>query len=384
MVAMKIVNEILLEEKSKKNYYFQVDLLKAIMIIFVISEHALIRLPAEIRDAMVVNLWQRLSIPFFVVILGFNMGLSFKKSGKTSLKELYSWHYFKNKFWRYVFPYLLFYVISLIVGLFIYGSFESIISNQLYPFNDERHLYLGITPFWGPGVWFIPFLFQTILIMPIIYKGFSGKTVWALLTLILCIAINFITSLLIFFIFGDIGSIEEWRNLTFFYMTIFMYIGGIGLGMWFSRNHNLFSLHNLFMWIVFPLCAYYIYLFQFHDFEFEFMRSDYNLIFYTYVAFIFLIVMLICPNNPKNKLTKGIAWIGKSSYHILLVQIFYFGLMIAFTGEFACIVGASDLTFCILYDIISIIICVFIGILWCFTEIKIRNYRLSRKQVKVN
>ncbi len=365
---------------SKRNYYFQVDLLKAIIIIFVISEHALVRLPTEIREAMAVYLWQRLSIPFFVVILGFNMGLSFKRTGKSSLKELYSWHYFKKKFWRYVFPYLILYVISTIAGLIIYGSFENIVLNQLYPIMDERHLYMGITPFWGPGVWFIPFLFQTILLMPIIYKGFSGRTNWALFTLTLCILINFITSLFMF------SFAMDWHTMVFYYMTIFMYIGGIGLGMWFSRNHKLFSLHNLFMWIVFPLCAYYIYLFQFHDYEIEYLRSDYNIIFYTYAAFLFLIVMLIFPSNPKNKFAKGIAWIGKSSYHILLVQIFYFGLMKAFTGNFACILPdpyqTSDLIFCIFYDIIAIIICVVIGVLWCFTETKIRNYRLSRKQAK--
>jgi hypothetical protein len=248
---------------------------------------------------------------------------------------------------------------------------------------DERHLYWGITPFWGPGVWFIPFLFQTILIMPIIYKGFSGKTIWALLTLVLCITINIITSLIMFLYFGEVGSAEEWRTMTFFYMTIFMYIGGIGLGMWFSRNPKLFSFHNLFMWIVFPLCAYYIYQFQFHDFEIEFLRSDYNIIFYTYTAFIFLVVLLIFPNNPKNFLAKGIAWIGKSSYHILLVQIFYFGLMQAFTGNFAYILPdpyqTSDLINCIIYDIIAIVICVVIGVLWCFTQTKISKYRINRK-----
>lgn len=377
MFDMNNVKEISSRGESKKQYYFQIDFVKAILIIFVISEHALVRLPIEIRKAMVVHLWQRLSIPFFVVILGFNLGLSFKRSGK-----LYSWHYFKKKMWRYIFPYFLFYLISLITGLIIYGSFENLISNQLYPLMDERHLFLGVAPFWGPGVWFIPFIFQIILIAPIIYKGFSGKEIWAFIALIICFAINFITSLLMFFIFGDITSITEWRNVTFFYMTIFMYIGGIGLGMWFSRNHKLFSLHNLIVWILFPLCAYYVFLFQFHDFEFEFIRSDYNIIFYTYAAFLFLIVMLIVPRNPKNIFAKAVAWIGKSSYHIFLVQIFYFGLMKAFTGEFACIVGATDLGFCIIYDIVSITLCVFIGILWCFIETKIRNYRSSRKQVK--
>ncbi|MFX1425398.1 MAG: acyltransferase family protein [Promethearchaeota archaeon] len=179
-----------LEYESDNNYYFQIDLLKAIIIIFVISEHAL---PWVIKDNMAVFLWQRLSIPFFMVILGFNMALSFKRVGESSLKKLYSWNYFKRKFWRFIFPYLIFYAISIIAGLIIYGKLESIISDQLYPLMDERFLYIGISPFWGPGIWFIPLLFQTILFMPLIYKGFSSSTIKALITLIICFIINFAT-----------------------------------------------------------------------------------------------------------------------------------------------------------------------------------------------
>ncbi|UCD02175.1 MAG: acyltransferase [Promethearchaeota archaeon] len=370
------------ERKSNNNYYFQIDLLKAFIIIFVISEHAL---PWDIKNYMAVFLWQRLSIPFFMVILGFNMGLSFKRTGETSLKKLYSWKYFKKKLWRYVFPYLVFYAISIIVGLMIYGNLETIVSNQLYPLMDERFLYLGISPFWGPGIWFMPILFQTILLMPLIYKGFSSSTSKALITLILCFIINFVTHVSLFFFMGPtVDSLEEWRNISFFYISITMYLGGIGLGMWFSRNPSIFNVRNIFMWFLFPLCAYYIILFQIdrHLYQIDFIRGDYNIIFYTYVAFILLIILKIIPKNPQNKLAKGISWIGKSSYHILLSQIFYFGLMKAFLGDAECMVGATDPGFCILYDIIAIIICVLIGVLWGFSESKVRNYRLNKKKAK--
>ncbi|MFX0178176.1 MAG: acyltransferase family protein [Candidatus Hodarchaeota archaeon] len=367
--------------KSKNNYYFQVDLLKAFIIIFVISEHAL---PWDIKNYMAVFLWQRLSIPFFMVILGFNMGLSFKRTDETSLKKLYSWKYFKRKLWRYVFPYLIFYIISIIVGLIIYGNLETIISNQLYPLMDERFLYLGISPFWGPGIWFIPILFQTILFMPLIYKGFSSSTFKALLTLIFCFIINFTTHVLLFLFMGPtVDSLEEWRNISFFYLSITMYLGGIGLGMWFSRNISIFNVRNIYLWFIFPLCAFYVILFQIdrHLYQIDFIRGDYNIIFYTYVAFIFLIILKIIPKNPQNKLAKGISWIGKSSYHILLSQIFYFGIMKALIGDAECMVGATDPLFCIQYDILAIIICVLFGVLWCYIETKIRNYRLNKKRI---
>ncbi|MFX0145346.1 MAG: acyltransferase family protein [Candidatus Hodarchaeota archaeon] len=380
---MKQNNNVNIEQKLEDNkYYFQIDLLKTVMIIFVILSHAL---PWIMQEDMVVFLWLRLSIPFFVVILGFNMGLSFKQVGETSLKKLYSWKYFKKKFWRYVFPYLLLYVLSIVIGLIIYGNLDSIISNQLYSIMDERFLFLGISPFWGPGIWFIPFLFQTILFIPLIYKGFSSSTLKALITLIVCFIINFGTHIFLFLFMGPtVDSIEEWRNIEFFYLSITMYLGGIGLGMWFSRNPNIFSLRNIFMWVLFPLCTFYIILFQIDRqlYQIDFIRGDYNIIFYTYVAFIFLILLKVIPKNPQNKLAKGISWIGKSSYHILLSQILYFGVMNALLGDFECMVGDTNPNFCFLYGIIAVIVCVLMGILWCYTESLIKKYRLSKKLAK--
>ena len=181
-----------------------------------------------------------------------------------------------------------------------------------------------------------------------------------------------------------VDGLEEWRNISFFYLSIPMYLGGIGLGMWFSRNASIFNIRNIFMWFIFPLCAFYVILFQIDRqlYQIDFIRGDYNIIFYTYVAFILLIFLKVFPKNPQNKLAKGISWIGKSSYHILLSQIFYFGLMKALIGDAECMVGDTDPLFCVLYDILAIIICVLIGVTWCYIETRIRNHHLNKKRAK--
>lgn len=365
-----------MEIDREDKYFFQVDLLKAAAIIFVLIDHGF---PWEMREGLGIFLWQRMSIPLFMVILGFNAGISFKRKGNSTLKSLYSWNYFKNRFWRYIFPYLVYYLVSVIVGLILFGTIQNMIANLLW---DERVLFLGVSPFGGAGIWFIPVLFQSILVIPLLYKGFSGKTYWAILTLILCLLINFITHLLLFrFTGGSIDSNEEWFDVLFyFYFWITMYIWGIGLGMWFSRNHELFSIENAFMWIIAPLAIWYVVLFQFFDFRIPYIRGDYNIIFYTYAAFIFLVVMKLVPKNPKNKVARGIAWIGKSSYHIFLTQMFYYVLMGIIFGSSECLGGTEPL-FCIGYLILSIIICCSIGVLWQYIEIRIRKIRKTKKVI---
>lgn len=96
-----IKNELI---EINKESYFQVDFLKALMIFLVIFDHTI---PWTVKGMMGVALWERISIPVFLVIMGFNMGLSLRRRGETSLKKLYSRSYFKRKFWRYVFPFLI-------------------------------------------------------------------------------------------------------------------------------------------------------------------------------------------------------------------------------------------------------------------------------------
>jgi surface polysaccharide O-acyltransferase-like enzyme len=88
------ISEIQSEPLEKRPYYFQLEVLKTIAIAFVIMDHSL---TWEIKGAMGSVFWERLSIPFFLIVMGFNMGSSFKYQNSKSLRDLYSLDYFKRK-----------------------------------------------------------------------------------------------------------------------------------------------------------------------------------------------------------------------------------------------------------------------------------------------
>ena len=85
------------KQEKKPSSFFQVDVLKAIMIFLVIFDHTI---PWDIKNNLGVALWERISIPVFLVIMGFNMGLSFQKQKNQSLGNLYSRKYFRHKILR--------------------------------------------------------------------------------------------------------------------------------------------------------------------------------------------------------------------------------------------------------------------------------------------
>jgi len=384
---MNEVNSINIELENieaSKTHYFQVDVLKAIMIFLVIFDHTI---PWTIKTNMGVGFWERISIPVFLVIMGFNMGNSFKQKGDVSLKALYSKSYFKNKIIRYVFPFLILYVISTVIGLVLYDfDFNAMIQNQLYPHFGEVNLIMGILPFWGPGNWFIPIIFEAILIMPLLYKGFSSKPIWRILTLVACFTIEIAAQLFIFFYFGT-PPFPTWGiyfSFLFVICSVFIYLSAIGLGMWFSLGHDITEKRNLFMWILFPLSTVYLIAYQFFNFRFEFIRGDYNLFVFPYSAFLFLIVMKLLPEKSKNRVTKPIAWIGRSTYHILLTQILYFGIVVAIWGDHYCasIFGINPFNqlVCFSYLLINWVICIPIGVFWCVIETKIREWLSEKKR----
>ncbi len=386
-ITMEVDNQDMIkpdEVESSDNRYFQIDFIKAVMIFLVIFDHTV---PWLIKGEIGVALWERISIPVFLVIMGFNMGLSFSKMEDKRLRSLYSWKYFKRKFWRYVYPFIILYIASTLIGLAING-FEWIALNQYKHENWHFYnLFTGIIPFWGPGNWFLPVIFISILLMPLLYKGFSGKIsliftsiliifnlfgilfFWVfglyqflplllctlfflhllpigfsgklisrITTLILCYAIELALQLALFYIFTPpFSSWQAYYDFLYWYLfvvtTPFFMLSAIGLGMWFSRKPNIFAKQNIFMWILFPLSLYYLIQYQFYDFRFEFIRGDYNLFVFPYSAFLVLLVIKLLPRRWNNWFGKVISTIGKSTYHILLTQILYFSVVYSIYGD---------------------------------------------------
>ena len=315
-----------------EHYYFQIDFLKAVMIFLVIFDHIV---SWGIKNDIGVALWERISIPVFLVIIGFNMGLSFQRRGVLKLRELYSWKYFKSKILRYIIPYLILYAVSTFIGLFIYGfDLSEMYHSQYYPHWGFMNLFIGILPFWGPGNWFIPLILQSILVLPLLYRAFIKKPI---LTLISCFIIEIILQLIVFFFIGEITSWQELHILNMFMTSILFYLSAVGLGMWFSFGYNLQENRNFFMWFLYPISLAYIVAYQFFGFRFlindvPLLRGDYHFLVFPYSAFLFLLTMRFLPQKSERKISKTISLISKSTYHILLIQILGFGIIYALWG----------------------------------------------------
>lgn len=350
--------------KELKHKYFQIDALKAVMIFFVIFDHIV---TWNIKNQIGVALWERISIPVFLVIMGFNMGLSFKRSGASTLKELYSKDYFKSKIKRFVIPFLILYGVSTIIGLILYDfNWANMYNGQYYPSRGGIiNLFTGYLVFWGPGNWFIPVLLQSILIMPLLYYGFTKKPK---LTLILSFVIEISLQLIVFTFLGEITSWEKAHILTLFMTSIPFYLSAVGLGMWFSFGHDLRSKRNLFIWILFLISLTYLIAYQFFDFRLmingvPLLRGDYHFLVFPYSAFLFLVVMALVPKNPQGKFSRAISMIGKSTYHILLIQILGLGIVFAVGGTHYMIdIGSGPDK--ILDLIVTYTLFVSAGILW--------------------
>jgi len=328
-VSIEKEKEIL--EKSRENF-FQVDILKAAMIFLVIFDHVV---SWNIKSYIGVSLWERISIPVFLVIMGFNMGRSFQREGVQTLREIYSWRYFKKKILRYLLPFFVLYVASTFIGLFMYG-FDLIAMwwGQYYPERGFINLFFGYLLFWGPGNWFLPIIFQSVIIFPLLYVLFKKKPI---LTLILCFLVEVALQLILFFFIGQITSWEEVHIYMLFSNSVLFYLPGIGLGLWFSFGYKLNEDRNFFMWLLYPISLAYIIAYQFFAFRIRIdgvllIRGDYNLLMIPYSAFLFLLAMNFLPQKSDWRISRGISLISRSTYHILLTQILGYGMVTAFWG----------------------------------------------------
>jgi hypothetical protein len=98
--------------------------------------------------------------------------------------------------------------------------------------------------------------------------------------------------------------------------------------------------------------------------------------------------MKLIPYEAKSKIAKVFQVISRSTYHILLTQILYFGIVVALYGDHyrASIFGintSEDLVL-VLYLIMNWIICIPIGIAWWYAEMKfivsVRKYFKTRRE----
>ncbi len=366
--------ELELDSENKRPYYFQLDVLKAIAIVLVVMDHSL---TWEVKASIGSLFWERLSIPFFLMVMGFNMAISFKYIGSTSLREFYSCAYLKRKIVRYVLPFAILYMGSILLGLY-FGHLS---------FNE--YTLLGSLPFWGPGDWFIPLLFGSIVVFPLVCWAFKKQPI---LTMLLCFMSEIILQLVmyIWFPYPNETALEGFI-VSAIRLNILFYLPAVALGLWFSEGHNLFERHNWFLAVYAAVCFIFMIDYTTHivrsigsDVGYAFtlidniFRGDYTLLFYGWAAVLMLVTLSVLPQTAKGGTQIFVQKIGRASYHILLFQILWMSIVYWSTSheavyyheipQFATILGWSTPLLYISFYLMNLLISLTGGLAWYEAE----------------
>lgn len=95
---------------NENKHYLQIDLIKALAIVSVLIIHSIpnyySRLPISIFTI-------EQAVPVFLLIMGLNGTMSFKRRSYINLKQMYGLEYFKHRLMRFLIPFLIiFYVFN--------------------------------------------------------------------------------------------------------------------------------------------------------------------------------------------------------------------------------------------------------------------------------
>lgn len=353
---------------STKNYLMEIDLIKGIAIISVVLVHCL---PYDDFFMTLRMFTFSMALLIFMLLMGRNMSASFEKHHYLS-NGFSSISYFKNRLTRFLYPFIPIFVVSLILGLLI---------------NQDVYLgvytLVGYLPLPGQGNYFVTVLLQFIIIFPLLYLAYKR---YPRLTLIASFAISFLFEV----VSPYVGALNS--DVYLYYANILRYLFVITLGLWvlegFEPSKRIRSTRESAI-VLIGLAVGVIYLVAFGIFHWEvpffnnFWGIEYPTLgsYVVLVAFyplaLYMLAYKFLPSTSGNKIVKYIAYFGKASYHIFLVQILFFAVFYNPYSIFSQhgILGINDpILNGIFAIVISLAVTLSIGALFYKYEYKIDHY----------
>ncbi len=329
LIKEKDVNLYQTNKKWSRNY--AIDFLKGWMIILVIVDHSFTH---SFLSNYYNTFWERISIPVFLIIMGLNMVKSFDRKlnlndnnnlETITLRKLYSFDYFSKKLRRYVIPYLFLYLID--AGIYFFINLNSIPTIHTFFYDEPEYMFIGYTPFWGPGMWFMPVIFWTILLFPLLYYFFKKHPI---LTFIGCFLVEISFRIVSYVLYYGVVPYNWHVTKMFFICNLLYVLSAVAIGMWLSVNYKIKSKRNLVIWVIFLTWLLSMALKRFLNLSFEWIEGDYYFLIFSYSGVIVMFIMTIFPKKLPNWFKKAIVLLSNSTYHILLFQIFYFSIIYHF------------------------------------------------------
>jgi peptidoglycan/LPS O-acetylase OafA/YrhL len=342
---------------DENKHYLEIDLIKAFAIVSVIILHSV---PSSITASTISFFTMEQAVPVFLLIMGLNGTMSFKRRGFTSLNQMYSWNHFQRRLKRLLIPFLIIFFVSIMLGLLL---------NETLYFGVLT--FIGFLPLTGPGNYFISISFQFIFIFPLLYLIYKHSP---MVLLVLTFILSFVFEL-------AAHQIPIFGTDSYVYKAcILRYIFVIALGMYAVdklNTHNLnFLIKNKLFWIGLVVSVSYMLLVSVFGWKISYFNSSWQpqiFLSFFYTLFLCALGLRYLP-SISTKFSRNIALIGKASYHIFLVQIILFGAGLTITPLIIKLGLKDHYSLVILGPLVllgNIIICVGIGVLFYLLEKKV-------------
>lgn len=294
-----------------------IDLIKGLAIISVIILHT-VSLHVLYQTAALFHIWQ--AVPVFMCLMGLNGISSLRRRGMHSLRDLYSRDYFAARFDRIIIPFLLAFACTALVAGLTHRS------------HYDAFMFLGELPIGGPGGnYFIALVIQYALLIPLIYWGLRR---WPKRALLLCLAIDISFEIAAprIALFHSHPYLYSVCSLRFLFLVG---LGGVIAGLSTSQ-----LLSSWWLWAGALLSTAYLGLIYADGHVVLFGEAAYRgqiFLIDFYPLLMVVLGMRLLPSVARGRFTRGIAELGRASYHIFLVQIIWFGALMWAAGSWAAL-----------------------------------------------
>lgn len=293
------------------------------------------------------HIWQ--TVPIFLILAGYNTANSYKKRNFQSLNQFYNLSFLYNKIERLIYPFLLVWLFQ-VVAFYVFSD----------GMNIKALVVSLITGGWGPGSYFIPIIIQATLILPLIYllcrKNLTKMTILlfivSLIFELICLLINIPDSI--------------------YRIMVIRYLFALTLGVWLALNTKEINYKILIPLSVLSLI--YITGVNYYDWSFIMEKSwlSQHAPSYFYTILLIIIGLRVYKVKAENKISKLFVKIGQASYHIFLAQMVYF---------WAISVKLPDIPL-IMYILVSLVVCIILGLLFFELENWVRKVIKTRSNNK--
>ena len=323
----------------KRNHI--VDILKGICIICVIITH----FDWQYNDRLipVFPFFIDMAVPVFMIISGYVYAISFEKHNITSIGQAYQINLVIDRLLRYTIPFIIIYVFELIA----YSKLDIVFSK-----GDIIWIFIGGG--FGYGSYYYPIMIQFIFVFPIVF--FLVKRL-EFFGLILSGFLNASYELLqkAYFV-----SNSQYRLLLFRYLLVIAF----GCYLYLKKGKV-----RKPIWIVSALFgAFFIWIYTYRHYTPHIITYWTGTSFLAVLYIMPVIGFLLCSSRISGIKCAPIELLGKASYHIFLVQTFFYHFVVS-----SLQVRFADASTIIML-LVSIAVCVSCGIIFYGIEARINKW----------